>query len=161
MKTIKWAASLITILFLGITTPGFTQSKDEEAIKAVCMKETQSFINRDADGMVACHVNKPYSLMLVAESGNVHRMTAKSDAENEKSMRELITTMGPPNGETFVNSGYVVHINGMSAFTYYDQVITTKDGIKTNTHEVRNLEKMDGKWKIFYVGAVKFNPEAK
>ena len=152
---------IITVLFLGITLLGFAQPKDEEAVKAVCMKETQSFINRDADGMIACRANKPYSLMLAAESGNVHRMTAKSKLEDELGIREMVRMMGPSNGETFMNSGYVTHINGMSAFTYYDQVVTTKDGTKTNTHEVRNLEKLDGKWKIFYVGAVKFNPEAK
>ena len=62
----------------------FAQSKDEEAIKAVCEKETQSWNNRDAEGMISCHANKPYSLMLVAESGNVHYTTAKSDVENER-----------------------------------------------------------------------------
>ena len=156
MKTIK-----LTILFLGIAMSSFAQSKDEEAIKAVCEKETHSFNNRDADGMIACHANKPYSLMLVAESGNVHYTTAKSESENEKSIKELVTMMGSPNGDTFLNSGYVIHINGTSAFTYYDQMVTTKDGTKTNFHEVRNLEKMDGKWKIIYVGAVGFKPEAK
>lgn len=140
---------------------GFAQLKDEAAIKAVCEKETQSFNNRDADGMLSSHANKPYSLMLVAESGNVHYTTAKSERENEKSIKELVKMMGPPNGETFLNSGYVIHVNGASAFTYYDQVVTTKDGTKTNFHEVRNLEKLDGKWKIVYVGAVKFNPESK
>lgn len=161
MKTIKRTISLITILFLGITMSGFAQSNEEEAIKAVCEKETQSWNNRDADGMISCHANKPYSLMLVAESGNVHYATAKSDVENEKSIRELVKMMGPPTGDTFLNSGYVIRINGTSAFTYYDQMVTAKDGTKTNFHEVRNLEKMDGKWKIIYVGAVGFKPEGK
>ncbi len=161
MKTIKLAISLISILFLGITMSGFAQSKDEEAIKAVCEKETQSWNDRDADGMIACHANKPYSLMLVAESGNVHYTTAKSDAENEKSIKELVKMMGPPNGDTFVNSGYVIHINGTSAFVYYDQKVKTKVGKEDYFHEVRNLEKNDGKWKIIYIGAVGFKPEGK
>ncbi len=141
---------------------GFTQSKDDEAaIRAVCEKETQSFINRDADGMIACHANKPYSLMLVAESGNVHYTKAKSELENEVGMRELVRMMGESNGEAFLSYGYVIHINGTSAFVHYDQKVKSKNGQETNTHEVRNLEKLDGKWKIFYVGAVKFNPERK
>ena len=161
MKTINFTAFCISILFFGIALSGFAQSKEEAAIRAVCEKETQSFNNRDADGMLSSHANKPYSLMLVAESGNVHYSTAKSELENEKSIKELVKMMGPPNGETFQNTGYVIHINGTSAFVYYDQEVTTKDGVKTNFHEVRNLEKMDGKWKIIYVGAVKFNPEGK
>ena len=151
----------MSILFFGISISGFTQSKQEAAIRAVCEKETQSFNNRDAESMLSYHVNKPYSLMLVAENGNVHYTTAKSKLENEKSIKELIKMMGPPNGETFLNSGYVIHINGSSAFTYFDQEVTTKEGIKTNFHEVRNLENIDGKWKIIYIGAVKFNIESK
>jgi ketosteroid isomerase-like protein len=161
MKIIKRVASLITILFLGITMSSFAQSKEEEAIKAVCEKETQSFNNRDADAMISCHANKPYSLMLVAESGNVHYTTAKSAADSEKSIKDLMAMMGPPNGDLFSNSGYVIHINGTSAFTYYDQMVTAKDGTKTNFHEVRNLEKMDGKWKIIYVGAIGFKQDEK
>jgi hypothetical protein len=111
--------------------------------------------------MIACHANKPYSLMLVSESGNVHYTTAKSDAENEKSIKELVKMMGPPTGDTFVNSGYVIHINGSLAFVYFDQKVTDKTGKVDNFHEVRNLEKTDGKWKIIYVGAVKFKPESK
>ena len=161
MKTTIHSIFGISFLFFGIAMSGFAQSKEKGAIKAVCEKETQSFNNRDAEGMLSCHANKPYSLMLVAESGNVHYTTAKSELENEKSIKELVKMMGSPNGETFLNTGYVIHVNGASAFTYYDQVVTTKDGIKTNFHEVRNLEKMDGKWKIIYVGAVKFNQEGK
>lgn len=168
-----------TILFLGIAMTSLSQNPEEiaflmdsrnvinqttdeeAAIRAVCEKETQSFINRDADGMIACHANKPYSLMLVAESGNVHYTKAKSELENEVGMRELVRMMGEPNGDSFLNYGYVVHINGTSAFVYYDQKVKSKEGIETNFHEVRNLEKLDGKWKIIYVGAVEFKQEGK
>jgi hypothetical protein len=173
MKTIK-----ITALFLGIAMSSFTQNpgeialreeskitisdtNDEAAIRAVCEKETQSWNNRDAEGMISCHANKPYSLLLVAESGNVHYTTAKSDVDSEKSIRDLVKIMGEPNGDTFLNYGYVIHINGSSAFAYYDQKVKSKDGKETNFHEVRNLEKMNDSWKIIYVGAVEFKAEGK
>jgi hypothetical protein len=168
-----------TILFLGIAMSSFSQNigeiallnvsknaisqlKDEEAaIRTVCEKETKSWNNRDADGMIACHANKPYSLMLVAESGNVHYTKAKSELENELGMRELVNKMGEPSGDNFLNYGYVIHISGTSAFVHYDQKVKSKMGFETNFHEVRNLEKIDGKWKIIYVGAVEFKPESK
>ena len=161
MKIFKQVAFSISILFLGSTISGFAKSKDEEAVKAVCEKETKSYINRDAEAMLSCYANKPYSLVLVAESGDVHYSGAKSELENEKSIKELVKIMGPPNGDTFQNTGYVIHINGTSAFVHYDQEVTAKDGTRTNFHEVRNLEKMDGKWKIIDVGAVTFKPEGK
>lgn len=160
MKTIKRSAIHILILLLGITFSGFAQLKEEEekAIRAVCEKETHSWNNRDADGMIACHANKPYSLMLVAESGRVHYTKAKSELENELAIRDMVKIMGEPSGDAFLNFGYVIHINGTAAFAYYDQRVKSKDGRETNYHEVRNLEKMDGKWKIIYIGAVEFKP---
>jgi hypothetical protein len=173
MKTIK----LIT-LFLGIALTSFTQNpgeiafrnesrnamrdtNDEAAIRAVCEKETQSWNNRDAEGMISCHANTSYSLLLVVENGNVHYITAKSDVDSEKSIRDLVKIMGEPSGDTFLNYGYVIHINGSSAFAYYDEKVKAEDGKETNFHEVRNLEKMDGKWKIIYVGAVEFKQEGR
>jgi hypothetical protein len=174
MKTIK-----ISILFLAIALSGFTQNpgeiamrtesknqitdtkEEEAAIRAVCEKETKSFIDRDADGMISCHANKPYSLMLVSEGGNVHYSISKSEHENELAIREMVNRMGKSNEETFLNYGYVIHINGTSAFAYYDQKVKPIEGREINFHEVRNLEKIDGKWKIIYVGAVEFKQEGK
>ena len=59
-----------------------------------------------------------------------------------------------PDGATFSNTGYVIHINQNFAFVYYDQTNTTKDGSKNYAHEVRNLEKINGEWKLIYVGGV-------
>jgi hypothetical protein len=157
----KMKIFLTSIFFLGISFSGVAQSNDEEAIKSVCEKETQSWNNRDAEGMISCHANKPYSLMLVAENGNVHYATANSSVDSEKTIREMVKMMGKPGGETFKNIGYVIRINGTSAFVYYDQVVSSTDGKEEYFHEVRNLENWDGKWKIIYVGAVKFKPDGK
>ncbi len=155
MKTIK-----ISIFLLGITFMGFAQ-KDEVAIKAVCEKETQSFLDRDSEAMISCHTNKAYSLMLVAESGNVHYTTTNPEVDVQQSTKAFMTQLGKPNGDTFKNSGYMIHLNGSSAFVYFDQTVTAVNGTKSNFHEVRYLEKMDGNWKIGYVGAVGFTPENK
>jgi hypothetical protein len=39
------------------------------------------------------------------------------------------------------------------AMVTYDQVMNAKDGIKGYSHEIRNLEKVNGAWKIFLVSA--------
>jgi TATA-box binding protein (TBP) (component of TFIID and TFIIIB) len=154
MKTI-----CISILLLGLTLKGFAQnSKDEAAIKAVVEKETQSFIDRDAAAIISCHAYKPYSLMLVAESGNVHYTPANPNEDVEKSTKEFMTMLGKPNGDTFKDFNYVIRINGTSAFAYYDQTVKATNGVETNFHEVRYLEKMGEAWKVVYVGAVGYKP---
>ena len=139
-------ASVISV----ISITGFAQAKDEAAIKTVIEKETQSFGNADAEGMIASWANTAYASSLVYYGGGIFYQTnPKLDLPTR--YRTLMTG-ATPDGSTFSDTGYVIHINQNSAFVYYDQTITAKDGSKTYAHEVRNLEKINGEWKLIYVG---------
>jgi Domain of unknown function (DUF4440) len=132
---------------------------DEEAvIKKVIEKETQSFIDRDAAAMIACHGNQPYSLLLVTESGNVHYNTNEK-TNQPAALQGFIKTLGKPDGSSFKNTGYKIQVNGTSAFAYYDEITTAKDGKIAHFHEVRYLEKIGNDWKIIYVGGVQDEPK--
>jgi hypothetical protein len=149
----------ITILFLGIAISGLAQSKDETAIKAVIEKETQTWLNRDADGQISCFANVPYSTMMVYHGSpgtNGVAFNVKGTADMADGIKKNLAGMGKPTGETFQNKDYVIRINGTSAFCVFEQATTATDGTKGNFHETRYLEKIDGEWKIVYVGAVKF-----
>ena len=124
-----------------------TDSKqDESAIKAVVEKETQAFLDRDAAALLDCHVNKPYSLLVVGEHGNVHYMT-NPNSDMDKVYTAMMTQFGKPNGDTFKNTDYVIRINGNSAFAYFDQtgLNTTNSDNKTPevSHQTRYLERVN------------------
>lgn len=135
--------------------------QDEAAIKAVVERETQAFLDRDAAAFLDCHINKPYSLLLVGEHGNVHYFTSPN-SDMDKTLTAVLQGLGKSNGDSFKNTDYVIRINGNSAFTYFDQtgLNTTNAENKTPevSHQTRYLERVNGLWKIVYVGGLGAKP---
>jgi nitrogen fixation protein FixH len=150
--------NVLIFLVVCFTNLVFAQNADEMAIKTVIEKETQSFNDRDAATMIACHANQPYALMLVTENGNVHYSTNEKNNQPE-GLQGLISSLGAPNGDSFKNMNYNIRVNGTAAFAYFDQVATSKAGKTQHFHEVRYLEKFGNDWKIIYVGAVQDEPK--
>lgn len=155
-----YANKMKQIIFLlvlsGSSVFGFSQTGDEAAIKSVIEKETQAFSKMDAEGMISCWANTAYAMSLVYYGSGIWRQT------NEKmdlpARYRTLMKMAKPDGSSFSNAGYVIHIGGNLAFVYYDQITTAVDGSKAFAHEVRNLEKIDGEWKLIYVGGVFYTP---
>jgi hypothetical protein len=149
---------------LGYSVHGLPKdSKEEEAaIKAVIEKETQSWHNRDAETRISCIANVPYALMLVHHGVMASNNGVAYVTNEKKNAPEAIKTqtasMGKPNGTTFKNENYVVTIKGGTAFVSYDEITTAADGTKQYGHAVRNLEKIDGFWKLTYIGGVIYKP---
>jgi ketosteroid isomerase-like protein len=138
------------------------KAEEEAAIKSVIEKETQAWLDRDAEARIACLANVPHALLLVYH-GNMASNKGVAYVTNEKmNVPEAIKTqtagMGKPDGTTFKNENYVITIKGGTAFVTYDEISTNAEGKKQHFHEVRNLEKIKGFWKITYVGAVTYTP---
>ena len=149
---------------VGYSAHGVPNDKKEDsaAIVKVIEKETQSWHNRDAEGRISCIANVPYGLVLV-HHGNMANNNGVAYGTNEKlnapeALKAQTASMGKPNGSTFKNENYVVTIKGGTAFASYDEITTAADGIKQYSHSVRNLEKIDGLWKLTYIGGVFYKP---
>jgi ketosteroid isomerase-like protein len=149
---------------MGYSVHGLQKDKKEDSVAVVKVieKETQSWHDRDADGRIACVANVPYTVMLV-HHGVITSNNGVAYATNEKTNApEAIKTqtagMGKPNGSSFKNNNYVVTIRGGTAFVSYDETTTAADGTKQYAHAVRNLERIDGLWKLTYIGGVFYKP---
>lgn len=127
--------------------------QDEAAIKSVVEKETQAFLDRNAVALMSCQANKPYSLLLVGEHGNVHYFT-NPKADMDKTYSSVFEQLGKPNGDTFKNTDYVIRINGNSAFAYFDQTGLNNAKDPEVSHQTRYLERINGDWKIVYIGGL-------
>ena len=145
---------------MGYSVHGVPKDKKEDsaAIVKVIEKETQSWHDRNSEGRIACIANVPYALMLV-HHGVMANNNGVAYVTNEKTNApEMLKTqmegMGKPNGTTFKNENYVVTIKGGTAFVSYDEITTAADGKKMYGHAVRNLEKIEGFWKLTYIGGV-------
>ena len=147
--------------FIGYSVHGIPKDKKEEeaAIKKVIEKETQTWLDRDAEGMTSCFANVEYALQLVYH-GNMASNNGIAYSTNEKKnvpeqLKAFVASMGKSDGSTFKNDNYMVRVSGASAFAYFDLTTTSTTGEKQHFYETRYLEKVNGEWKIVYVGAVK------
>lgn len=126
------------------------QTADETAIKTVIEAETQAWHDGNIQKEIGYWNIQPYSRSLISlETGQVIVMTS----ENAKNAEQTA-----PDGGVAANSNYQIHINGNMAFSTHDQLTTEKSGTKRYAHEMRVLEKVDGKWKIIGLSAHLYKP---
>jgi hypothetical protein len=150
---------IFTMTFCLLTSLS-AQSADEAAIKALIEKETASYHNADVAGMIACWANVPQTFLLVGAADAEGKLQSYVSTNEKSDLPQQLTEMmkeAKPDGVTFQNSDYVFRINGSSAFVRYEQTETDPKGTKIYAHETRYLEKINGQWKIIYVGAVFYN----
>jgi hypothetical protein len=126
------------------------QSADEAAIKKVIEAETAAWNAGNLQAQMACWQVQPYSRGLITLADGTHydlsaEMMKKSDP---------ITA----SGATATNSNYLISVKGDMAWSSHNQVTTAKDGSKTYSHEMRNLEKIAGAWKIVGMSVHMYKP---
>lgn len=116
------------------------QSADETAIQKVCETETRAWLSSDATSFNNCWQVRPYTRILVTtEDGQTFAIGA------DQMKAATASAMG--GGGSFVNSNYLFHVEGNSAWVTYDEVKTDAKGPHPS-HEMRLLEKVNGQWKI-------------
>lgn len=116
------------------------QSADEMAIQKVCETETRAWLAADATTFNNCWQVRPYTRILVTtEEGQTMAISADQ--------MKAVTASAMGGSGTFVNSNYLFHIEGNSAWVTYDEVKTDAKGAHPS-HEMRLLEKANGQWKI-------------
>lgn len=124
---------------------------DEAAIKAVVEAETRAWLNADAKTFMDCWQLQPYSRILVSTEKGEH-FDVPTDG------LKTLTAADMGSGGTFANSNYRISINSDMAWLTYDEVKTDKNGIPSPSHELRILEKVDGKWKIVGMSVHHYKP---
>lgn len=136
--------------------------KDEEeaAIKAVIEKETQSWIDKDAEKRITCYANVPQAHSLIyhgrmnVNNGIAYSLNDKTDMPE----RIKATAASAPALSGFKNDKYLIRINGSSAMVHFTQILSHASGEQQNMYNERYLEKINGEWKIVYIGGVSYKP---
>jgi hypothetical protein len=114
---------------------------DTIAIKQLLEKESSTWREGDVDGHAACWHLQPYSKVLVSTTnGKFYDVPVNNLIHPSKDM------MGK--GGTAINSNYLFSVHGNNAWVSHDEKSITKEGGISYSHEIRILEKIDGKWKI-------------
>ncbi len=149
MKTLRAPALVFGMLWL-VTFNSQAQSKDIEAIKEVITKETIAFFNVDQAKWADHWLKAPYAYWSYSDS------TSTSFIEGwdglSKTFDPYFKTSKPSKAE-IKNEWIDIRVYGNGAYVCFLQKVL--DEIEHDeTHQVRVLEKKDGKWKIVCVVAI-------
>jgi hypothetical protein len=146
----KLTSLFIALLLGGITA--FAQA-DEEKIKQLLDAETADFAKMSFAEVVKKHwiLDDKTVAMVTMPDGN-HLQMKKDEL--------LALTATPPEGHAQVRKfDYQFFMNGATALVYFAQEVSTAEGDKVNSHEMRYLEKVNGEWKIHASSVHQFFPK--
>ena len=143
---------LLLIFLLGFL-PVFAWAqadKEKEAIKAVIIKETTSFMNVDRKNWSEAWLHTPYAYWSYSDSSG-SSFVEGWEAIN-KTFDNYFKTQKPSKSK-ITDEWIEVRVYGNGAYVRFVQ--KSADNIDVDeTSQVRVLEKKDGKWLVVHVGVV-------
>ncbi len=160
MKTQRIPVLAIGMFWL-VSFYGMAQSKDIESIKDVITKETIAFFSVDRAKWGEFWANVPYAYWSYSDSTSTSYIQGWDGLS--KSFESYFKTSKPSKAE-IKNEWQDIRVYGSGAYVSFTQKV--QDEIEHDeTHQVRVLEKKDGKWKIICVVAIakyaKTSPESR
>ena len=133
---------IFLLLFIFISVIANAQKTDDTtAIKQLLNKESATWRSGDAKAHADCWHMQPYSKILVSTIDGKALDVPPS------------IMVAPPagmigKGDTSERSNYSFSVHGNDAWVSHDEVSTSAEGIKSYSHEIRMLEKINGEWKL-------------
>ena len=131
--------------------------QEKAAIIAVMEKETQTYIDRDFEGMYSTHVQDSLNMRLTAGADNYVFAEGWEDVSRHMTGDQTEDDLGADIHITVEKSNFRMKIYSGSAFVVCDQKWTSQyddDVIEMNSIQVRFLEKIEGEWKISFVSFI-------
>jgi hypothetical protein len=131
--------------------------KEKAAIITLMEKETQTYIDRDFEGMFSTHVRDSLNMRLTAGASNYVFAEGWEDVSRHMTGDETEDDLGPDIHTTVEKTNYRMKIYPGSAFVVCDQKWTSQypdDVVEMKSIQVRFLEKIEGEWKISFVSFI-------
>ncbi len=122
------------------------QTPTEEALKKVCIAETQAWLDNNLDAWAATHTQGENAVLVWnnpdGSIGNMVGWTAIAATVKEAAAK------GTKSTSKLVDENFRFTIQGNMAFVLYDQTLTGADGKTSHSREHRVLLLQGGQWKI-------------
>jgi hypothetical protein len=150
------------ILILGVLlfcAHSYSQTADQEAIKKVCIAETQAYVDFDFDAWASYHVQSADDqLAWNAPDGS---FGSESGWETiSKGMKDYFQT-GKKKNVKLSSDNYSFVIHDDMAFVWFNASSQNTEGKTTLAKGFRTLLKINGQWKILAVQAYINYPSGK
>jgi len=131
----------ITLSLLLMYTCSHSQTNnDSVAIVKLLEKAATTFRSGDAKAYADCWHVQSYSIILIST------VDGKAILLPAEALSKPSSAMGQGGYVTVTN--YRMSIHGDNGWTSFDEVSTSKDGIKTYSYEIWMVEKIKGDWKL-------------
>jgi hypothetical protein len=131
--------------------------KEKAAIIALMEKETQTYIDRDFEGMFSTHVQDSLNMRLTAGADNYVFAEGWEDVSRHMTGDETEDDLGVDIHITVEKTNFRMKIYPVSAFVVCDQKWTSQyedEVVEMKSVQVRFLEKIEGEWKISFVSFI-------
>ena len=157
MKYTILFALIIAVFTISGCEEALDIEKEKAAIIAVMEKETQTYIDRDFEGMFSTHIQDSTNIRLTAGADNYVFAEGWEDVSRHMTGDETEDDLGIDLHITVEKTDYRFKICPQSAFVVCNQKWTSSfddDVIEIKSIQVRYLEKVDGEWKISFVSFI-------
>ena len=156
---------LFFIFLLLVTGPSqlLAQSinTDELAIKTIIERETQAYLDRNADRQATCWADHTgLSQRICLDDG--HIIAADGDhASLRRGLESCFRQLTEPDPSVFEHQQYKIRIRGEAAFVTFNQIMQCTGRPTSYSQQVRYLEREGGRWKIIHSGVMYYDPNSK
>lgn len=143
-------SALLTLTWVPLFAQSGLNASDEEAIKAVALKETKSFYDRDLDGLLSVWLQDARTARTFFQGPEAYSQMGWESIE--QTFRSGLECCPEPIPVEIRNENYVITMDGRMAWMEYDQTLSDPGGNqagKRTSREMRALVKENGEWKIF------------
>ncbi|MBN1348965.1 nuclear transport factor 2 family protein [candidate division KSB1 bacterium] len=141
---------VFTVLFaINCTRQTGDITAEENAIKALVLKETTAWVNRDYDSFISAWAHKPYAVSRYATESRYYEIFGWD--EIAKSIKRQFETNPDTLAVEFSSEEFKIYIeNSTALITYIDHFVWDLPGrkVKNKIQESRCLMKENGQWKI-------------
>jgi hypothetical protein len=154
--TILFILAIAAVSFTGCEQP-IDYEKERAAIIALMEKETQTYIDRDFEGMFSTHVQDSLNMRLSAGADSYVFAEGWEDVSRHMISDETEDDLGPDMHINVDKTNFRMKIYPSSAFVVCDQRWTTQyedDVFENLSIQVRFLEKIGDEWKISFVSFI-------
>lgn len=137
----------------------YSQTADEDAIKKVCIAETQAYVDFDYDALASYHVQSADDQLAYNTPDGTFGSKSGWKAIS-KGLKNYFQT-GKKQNLKLSSENYHFVIHGDMAFVWFDASTQNDAGKTTLMKGYRTLLKINGQWKILAVLAYVDHPSGK
>ena len=129
----------------------FSQNKDEDEIKKLCLAETEAYNNFDFDKLASFHVKGPTDQVTWNTADGSFGFHTGWD-NIAKGLKEWFATAKKEKPEQTTDN-FQYYISGNLAFVSYSTTSKNEQGKITKMRDNKTLKRIKGQWKILTIQA--------